>query len=175
VLVRLFGDVPHRTGCPPKFAIPFRTSSPFSKIVLTLRHADGTHRGKVEVLGHGQQFVVHGVHPATQRPYVWTQGSRTGGAEILAAVSPPSLPELTPELILLPALQESLAAFNVTIEKSGTGRSPVAPVPDQASLRAPSLDELRAAVGAIPNPDDADRDDFVTMGLRHQGGCGPGE
>jgi hypothetical protein len=62
-----------RTGLPPKRLIPFRTSTPFSKITAKLISADGTGE-KLEWLADGQQFVCFGIHPDTRQPYTWRGG-----------------------------------------------------------------------------------------------------
>jgi hypothetical protein len=62
-----------RIGLPPKRAIPFQTDAPFKKIATQFRAPNGlTH--KVEVLADGQQIVVDGTHPETQKPYRWHGG-----------------------------------------------------------------------------------------------------
>lgn len=64
-----------RFGKRPKRAIPFRTDEPFAKIAVTFVTEPGAPGEKVEMLGDGQQCVVHGVHPDTGRPYEWFGGS----------------------------------------------------------------------------------------------------
>jgi hypothetical protein len=62
-----------RTGLAPKRALLFRTDTPFKKLDATYTSSDGrTH--KVEILGWGQQIVVHGIHPTTREPYTWRGG-----------------------------------------------------------------------------------------------------
>jgi hypothetical protein len=64
-----------RFGKHPKRAIPFRTDTPFKKITTPQMIApNGDENQKVEILGDGQQFVVHGIHPDTHNPYSWTGG-----------------------------------------------------------------------------------------------------
>jgi putative DNA primase/helicase len=75
------GKLLRRVGQAPKCAFIFRTDQPFSKLQLPLL-APGeptpqkgdkcTH--KIEILGDGQQIVVHGNHPDTQKPYEWAGG-----------------------------------------------------------------------------------------------------
>jgi hypothetical protein len=82
------GKVLVRIGNEPKFAIPFRTSTPFKKITATLipPEEDPTavylRRGdtfrpmdqKIELLCDGQQLVAFGIHPDTGKPYRWIGG-----------------------------------------------------------------------------------------------------
>jgi hypothetical protein len=62
-----------RIGKPPKRAILFFTDTPFQKITRVFVAPDGTEQ-RIEFLAAGQQLVVHGVHPETQRPYTWHGG-----------------------------------------------------------------------------------------------------
>jgi Bifunctional DNA primase/polymerase, N-terminal len=67
------GKILVRIGLPPKRAILLSTDKPFKKIIRKLTAPDGKVH-KIEVLGNGQQLAVAGVHPDTQRPYVWKSG-----------------------------------------------------------------------------------------------------
>jgi hypothetical protein len=67
------GHILPRTGKPPKRAIPFRTEEPFTKIVVNIIAPNGSAE-KIEFLGDGQQVVVDGIHPETQRPNRWHGG-----------------------------------------------------------------------------------------------------
>jgi RecA-family ATPase len=70
------GYVLTRIGRAPKRAILFRTNEHFAKIVVNLVAPDGSAE-KIEFLADGQQVVVDGIHPDTQRPYSW-QGKSPG-------------------------------------------------------------------------------------------------
>ncbi len=164
VIWEVFGYLPKRTGRPPKFAVPFRTASPFKKMTLTLHDADGADRGKIEVLGDGQQYVVEGLHPTTKQPYTWSFNGTKGGVEVLASVGAGTLPILTPELIsdhLVPALITKLGplGFIVTLKAAGSSHVPV----KQEDLVAASVEVVREAVAMIPNLHDVDRDDWRAM------------
>lgn len=67
------GVMLRRVGQAPKCAIFFRTIVPFKKISMPLVGPDGKQH-KIEMLGDGQQAVVHGIHPGTGRPYEWPDG-----------------------------------------------------------------------------------------------------
>ena len=64
------GQLPRRVGKAPKRAFLFRTDAPFKKLKLSLcapgekipTKLDECTNG-IEILGDGQQIVVHGVHP----------------------------------------------------------------------------------------------------------------
>ena len=68
------GYVLPRFGNAPKRAIPFRTNDPFRKVKIELIAPDGSVGQKLEMLGDGQQVVVHGIHPDTHKPYAWFGG-----------------------------------------------------------------------------------------------------
>jgi hypothetical protein len=81
---------PVRVGQYPKRLIPFRTATPFKKLVLNVTAPNGT-AGKVEFLGEGQHYVCDGIHPATHMPYVWH------GTKCLADVPHAELPLIRDE------------------------------------------------------------------------------
>jgi hypothetical protein len=66
-----------RIGKPPKRAIPFRTLETFTKLTTNFEVAAGADAEKIEFLCDGQQFVAHGIHPGTQKPYGWFGGDPT--------------------------------------------------------------------------------------------------
>jgi hypothetical protein len=81
------GRILVRIGEAPKRAILCRTTQPFAKIKADFVAPSGsTH--KIEILGDGQQLVVAGVHPDTQKPYTWHGGEPW-------TVSRSELPEIT--------------------------------------------------------------------------------
>jgi hypothetical protein len=65
-----FGDSPVRIGRAPKRLLMYTTAEPFTKMFTTYIDQRGT-KHKVEVLGHGQQFVAYGIHPDTKQPFRW--------------------------------------------------------------------------------------------------------
>jgi AAA domain/Bifunctional DNA primase/polymerase, N-terminal len=64
-----------RFGKRPKRAVLFQTDVPFKKVKTPVFTSPDGKRHHVEVLGAGQQIVVHGVHPDTHEEYAWTGGS----------------------------------------------------------------------------------------------------
>jgi Bifunctional DNA primase/polymerase, N-terminal len=67
------GRILVRTGKAPKRAIPFRTDTPFPKIIRNFTAPNGDLH-KIEFLCDGQQFVAFGEHPDTHQPYRWHGG-----------------------------------------------------------------------------------------------------
>ena len=67
------GRLPIRFGNKPKRAMLLRTAEPFAKMSVSFTDPAGAgHR--LEVLGKGQQIVVHGTHPVTGEQYTWFDG-----------------------------------------------------------------------------------------------------
>jgi hypothetical protein len=64
-----------RFGKPPKRGIIFRTDEPFKKILVDFKVDTGADTQRLEFLGAGQQFVAHGIHPETRKPYSWFGGN----------------------------------------------------------------------------------------------------
>src|SRR5215831_4135972 len=69
------GQILIRIGNAPKFAIPFRTEEPFKIFTINLIAPDGSEGQKIQFLGDGEQLVVDGIHPETERPYRWPDGA----------------------------------------------------------------------------------------------------
>jgi hypothetical protein len=63
-----FGEPPARVGRPPKALYVLRVDGPipYSRVEF------GENRERIEILGDGKQFVAHGLHSATGKPYQWT-------------------------------------------------------------------------------------------------------
>ena len=68
------GLAPVRIGKPPKRLLLYRTDEPFSKVTSRTFVDEWGEDQKVEVLGDGQQFVAHAIHPDTSQPYRWLNG-----------------------------------------------------------------------------------------------------
>ncbi len=67
------GDILVQFGNAPKRAMLLRTDEPFKKIVGLFTAPDGSEH-KIEILGDGQQIVVHGIHPDILKAYSWHGG-----------------------------------------------------------------------------------------------------
>ena len=66
VVFDICGQTPFiRQGRAPREVYLYRTSDPQNKMQV----------GGVEILGRGQQVVIHGIHPDTQEPYIWPHES----------------------------------------------------------------------------------------------------
>jgi hypothetical protein len=154
--ISILGPAPVRYGRRPKKLLVYRTDVPFGRMRLLIERAGAQHL--VEILGVGQQYLVHGIHPTTLRPYEW-EGDRTFPlTTITREQAEHFLTELTGLLEL---------TADCTVRRIGDGRlvDRVAAT-DQGELLAPSLEILREAVSLIPNTDDLfpSRDDYIKVG-----------
>jgi Bifunctional DNA primase/polymerase, N-terminal len=68
------GKVLVRFGQRPKRLIPLRTDAPFKKKQVAFE-AESKKPPAIEILCDGQHFVVDGIHPDTNQPYAWLDGS----------------------------------------------------------------------------------------------------
>ena len=97
------GSILVRTGRPPKRLIPFRTATPFKKIVMPLVTADGSTGQKIEFLGKGQQFVAFGTHPDTHQRYQWSDTGEPGNVKLdeLPEISADEAEQLVEDIVEL--------------------------------------------------------------------------
>lgn len=163
------GLAPVRVGRAPKRLLMFRTDEPFGRMRLWIKRASGEQH-LVEILGQGQQYLVHGIHPGTGRPYEWLQDPTELGA---AGLTPITREQAS---AWLDALSEHLSAIpGLVMEREGDGR-PITrtPAADQAGLLAPSIEALREAMELIPNTDATfpARSDYIRMGYAIRAAAG---
>lgn len=98
VVFDICGQTPFiRQGRAPREVYLYRTSAPQNKMQV----------GGVEILGRGQQVVVHGIHPDTQEPYTWPH-------ESILDATPDDLPEVDKEA--LDRLYEALGGRSEVID-----------------------------------------------------------
>ena len=149
---RLGGTPALRIGRAPKRLLVYRAAEPFS----------GIRRAPVEILGLGQQFVAHAIHPDTGRPYDWPE-------EPLADLDISSLPAIDAEQAeafldeALDLIPESMRPTRLATKPSGPARTGYA--------LSGTPDAIRAALAWIPNADLA-YDDWVRIGLALKGALG---
>jgi hypothetical protein len=65
------GKCPSRYGERPKRILVFKASSPFTKVQSSTYVDVKGIEHKLEILGHGQQFVAFNIHPKTGKPFEW--------------------------------------------------------------------------------------------------------
>lgn len=157
---RMLGRGAVRIGRPPKALLIFRDAGgeriPYRKIRLD---GAGLAGALVETMTDGRQFVAHGLHPATGRPYVWQTADG-----------------LIPPLVSLPAVSaDSVAAFFDALAErypgAATSVSGSRIAKDQSTLAARTSAHVAAVMEALPN--DADvaptRDDWLKVGYALKG------
>lgn len=161
------GAAPVRIGRPPKRLLMYRTAEPFARMRLVLRKGDVSHL--IELLGDGQQYLLHGIHPGTMRPYSWSRDIATMTADDLTWITQKQVDAFFDQL------REVFQAQGYTVVREGDGRRHERALPStQAALHAPSIDALREAVAFIPNTDELfpTRDDYIRVGYAIRAACG---
>lgn len=162
--IATLGPAPMRIGRAPKRLLIYRAIEPFGRLRLWIKRGAEDHL--VEVLGDGQQYLVHGTHPGTHRPYTWHADH---GLDMAALESVDQLTPLTLEQAnaFLDSLADVLDAVGVgQMTREGDGKRTSTPAAAQHELAAPSLDILRDAVRRIPNDNTLfpARHDYLRMG-----------
>lgn len=132
------GVLPARVGRYPKVGYPVRISElvQYSRVEFGELDARGSLTSRVEVLSEGRQFVAHGIHPFTRKPYQWPR----------PLVAKDKLPQITPAQLqaMMTELQRALPAAKPIITEGSTSKI------NQAALKG-DLALVRKAVEAIPN------------------------
>ena len=150
------GDTPAlRIGRAPKRLLVYRATEPFR----------GIRRAPLELLGLGQQFVAHAVHPDTGRPYDWPE-ERLGGIDM------GDLPAID-EAMARAFLDEALALVPAELRPRSLVTNGAA-APSSASMShalSGTPEAIRAALAWIPNAD-LDYDSWVRIGLALKGALG---
>jgi hypothetical protein len=163
------GNAPVRVGRAPKllllYALGARAAAsedegvPYRRVLFE----DGTYCEKgaeprVELLAEGRQFVAHGVHPSTGKPYAWPNG--LWSVDKLTRVTPAALDSF------FDAIASYLPAAASHVDATPTTRALV----DQAALQG-RLEDVRMAVAALPNTTAAfpTYGDYVRVGYAIKG------
>ena len=137
-VVKAFGKLPVRIGRAPKalYLVRLTGSMPFTKLRFGF--------GAIEMLSDGQQFVAHGLHQTTRKPYSWAW----------PIVPYAQLGTSTPDRVST-FLSDLIARFPAAVisETSRRDRSTI----DQNALRG-DVAHIAEAIAAIPN--DASRVDY---------------
>jgi P4 family phage/plasmid primase-like protien len=158
------GPAPVRTGKAPKALLMYYTAEPFTRMRMWLEGEKEVHL--IELLGEGQQYLVHGTHPGTMRPYSWNQ-------EVPIADALHSITVDTAHFLFL-KIKQHFTELGFTVRQEGDGRKQARTLTtEQGALRAPTIEALAAAVAAIPNGANfANRDEWIRMGAAIRAACG---
>jgi len=166
IALSALGGAPVRTGRAPKQLLVYRTDEPFGRMRLWLkRSAEEVHL--IEVLGVGQQYVIHGTHPTGVR-YQWSTD--------LTTLAPSDLVTIDREKVerFFEAVEAHLGSLGIFCEREGSGAFTEHGAVDQDGLRAPSLDALREVMAALPNRNELfpSRTDYLRVGYAIRAACG---
>ncbi|MBJ3778844.1 bifunctional DNA primase/polymerase [Acuticoccus mangrovi] len=147
------GDTPlRRIGRAPKRLLVYRATEPFR----------GIRRAPLEILGEGQQFVAHAIHPDTGRPYDWPNGPPADrDLSDLPVVERAAVEAFLDEAIAM--LPDEVKPARLSVGRSiGDGIS---------TSREGTREAIAAALAYVPNADLA-YDDWIRVGLALKGALG---
>jgi hypothetical protein len=166
----VLGEAPTRVGLAPKSARIYRVKGkPFKKLKTHAYRLAGedpqSKPHQVEILADGQQLVAFNLHPETRRPYRWIEGR-----------SPLTVPLSRLRSVSLHQAEEFLRRADTALATHGTRigkfeQAEIAQPASSAELRAANPDELRQALGHIPN-DDEDYVDWIRILYAAKGALG---
>lgn len=149
-----------RVGARPKFLFLFGVDQIRSKRASAVFTDAEGRRHRLELLGKGQQFVAHGVHPQTNQPYLWPKGSPVD--QSVCALDLPTFTEADWEEVQQVFEQACLARGFIRQQDGSDGAelSNDTPFP----LAGLTLEDARDALEYVPN-DDLEYDDYLSIGL----------
>lgn len=176
-LARIIGDMatkalgaaPLRVGRAPKRLLMYRTDDQIGRMRLRFKDGKGVEQ-LVELLGDGQQYVIAGVHPVTKEPYTLDQDISVRGPRCLRKVTKDQVEKFFADLVETLEMTGCEIIHADTAAGSPLERQNV----DQATLVAPSLERLSAALKIVPNTTEhfPDRDDYIRMGYAIKAAAG---
>jgi hypothetical protein len=148
-----FGRLPTRVGQSPKALYLIGLTEPYryTRVEFGNRDEKGRLLERVEILSDGRQFVAHGIHPKTQKPYTWPR----------PIVPLDDLPTFTPAQIdAFMAELQSLLPQAAPIVREGASTEI-----NQQALRG-TLEAITKAVRATPNTTELfpSREDYRNYG-----------
>lgn len=134
-----------RIGQAPKRALYYRSDVPFV----------GRKRHPIEVYGRGQQMVIYAVHPVTNRPYEWIDGSG------LTEIDISKLPEITEEQAMQ-WLDEAYKRIPEHLKPATLSKNTLKSEWAGPSDPKGTYEAIKSALQFIPN-DDLDSTSWITM------------
>lgn len=158
--------VPIRVGRPPRALMVFRTHTPFKKLCSRSFVLPCGAGARLEILGHGQQFVAAGVHPGTLRPYEWKGLSIFDiPADELPMIDDGRARQLI-ELFEKTAIEHGAEAHQTILAREAEGSHLVSCASDSISKAL-----VVEALHYVPNQD-ADYDFWLRVGFSLHSGLG---
>lgn len=167
---KALGAAPLRVGRAPKRLLMYRTDDAIGRMRLRFRDGKGVEQ-LVELLGDGQQYVIAGVHPVTKEPYTLDQDITARGPRCLRKVGREQVEKFFADLVETLEMTGCEIIHADTAAERAVERSNV----NQATLVAPSVERLSAALRMVPNTSEhfPDRDDYIRMGYAIKAAAGP--
>lgn len=167
----LLGDAPLRIGRAPKRLLVYRTEKPFKKMRSTKYRDEFDQLHQIEILCDGQQFVAYHTHPDTGKPYLWPNedGPLHTRAEDLQVITEEQCLELI-AWFEERAKQESdwQPVKKALATQHGSAIDHDNPFIEDSQTVDITIDDLRARLLLVPNPEDHDTWFQVGMALYHQ-------
>lgn len=159
------GATCERVGKAPKVLLVYRAADEgWGKATGAWFEGLDGERHRLEVLGKGQQFVAHHIHPGTGQPYEWVD--LVGGIEHTRA---DELPIITEEQV-----REALAVFELMaeeagLERVGSGRGVYQAEADEddplMAYEPPVGVSLTLVAKALSHVDPSDYDSWIRAGM----------
>ena len=167
---KALGKAPTRIGRYPKRLLMYRSDEKIGKMQVRFKDGMGVEQ-LVEFLGDGQQYVIAGIHPITREPYSLDVDLTIKGPSGLKLVTREKIETFFADLA---ETLEMMGCEIIHADKSAQKAVERQSV-DQTGLIAPSIANVVAAVGLIPNTNEhfPDRDDYIRMGYAIKAACGP--
>ena len=147
---------------------------PGGKKVFTLNCIDlksfrssPTRVGKLEILSHGQQAVISGIHTSGRRIFWYYEngdgrvGTRFPAPPIKAGV--PVFPTFDAIVASVACTLDEMAELGFSYTTVGTDSAITGPPASLFDLAAPSVDELVNLLDQMPNPPEVDRDVYISI------------
>lgn len=160
----VLGEAPVRLSREPRRLLVYRAEEPMAKMKARIRYRGEDHF--VELLGQGQQYLIHGKHQSGSE-YGWETDPAWEWRE-------DDLPAITEhDVKLFFAKLANKLEGRAEVEVRGRGRSS-GPPPVQESLLAPDEEALSELMGRLPN-EYPDRDAYITIGHAVKAAGGPFE
>lgn len=142
----MMGDTPAtRIGQAPKRALFYRAETPFS----------GRKLHPLEIYGVGSQMVIYGIHPVTERPYSWVDGSGLNEIDIS------QLPVIT-EAQAMSWLEEAYKRVPVSLRPARLAKTTAKSEWSGPSDPRGTYEAVKSALAFIPN-DDVDGSSWIAM------------
>lgn len=167
----LLGDAPLRIGRAPKRLLVYRTDKPFKKMRSTKYKDEFDQLHQIEILCDGQQFVAYHTHPDTGKPYQWPNddGPLHTRADELQVITEEQCLELIAWFEERAKQESDWQPVKKALATQHAGAiDHDNPFIEDSQAVDISIDDLRARLLLVPNPEDHDTWFQVGMALYHQ-------